>query len=116
MSKFTFEGLVQQYDIYWDYEFTDGNPCHLYIVSYSEETNSWFGDQRVSDTPTSDFDFSTEMSAQNVHKCVSLIPMNRLPRKYLELKFQDMKKENKRLKKELNSLVDKTGEEQHASI
>jgi len=72
--------VVQRYENYTDYEFDDGDPCTLWTVTHDAEDNTWYGTRRTSETPYAPFeDDYTEMSAEDVTFCRSLIPDVDLP-------------------------------------
>jgi hypothetical protein len=77
-------GIMNKYREYTDYDFDDGDLCSLWSITYDEESNTWFGIHRTSETPDGDFeDYGREMTPDEVKFCRSLIPDADLPVTYI---------------------------------
>jgi len=74
-EKLHFEGLVQQCDMYWDYEFTDGHPCRLITISYDIERKEWYGNVYFSEDEQGSFDDGeVALTPEEIYRLVKHIP------------------------------------------
>lgn len=72
------DGSFTNYDDehYTDYEFTNGDPCKLFILTYVKENNHWYGVIMASETPEGEFSQESHMSVEMVETLRRLIPVS----------------------------------------
>jgi hypothetical protein len=70
-----YQGLVHNFESYFDFEFIDNDPKHLYQVTYDTSTDSWYGMMRTSKYSNSGFDHEERyLTEEELTYCRSLIP------------------------------------------
>lgn len=75
MVELTYQGLVHQFEEYYDFEFIDDNPRHLYCVTYDSGNHSWYGIMRTSKYIDSGFDHEERyLSEEELQYCINMIP------------------------------------------